>query len=163
MTYQSFLDSASQSITYGYGKFANPTPQAGNSQLTIGSWTDAIIVQSSNTLVIPQGYQVQLMASFYTERLVGTTGSNFCNMRWYDETNSTYIGMQSTVDNQWTITSPPNVCCNAALAFVDTSAGSITVSCKMSSFSATTTTNISGQRFFSYGSQSWLTAITSPV
>ena len=163
MTYQSFIDSASQLITYGYGKFANPTPQTANSQIVIGSWTDAIITQSTNTLVIPQGYQVQLMASFYTERSSGTTGSNFCNMRWYDETNSAYIGMQSTVDCQWTVTSPPNVCANAALAFVDTSAGSITVSCRMSSFSATVQTNISASRFSTYGSTSWLAAITSPV
>lgn len=163
MTYQSFIDSAPQLLTYGYGKFANPTPQTANSQIVIGSWTDSIITQSSDTLVIPQGYQVQLIASFYTERQFGTSGSNFCNMRWFDETNIQWIGMQSTVDCQWTVAVSPNVTCNAALAFVDTSAGSITVSCKMYSFSATTQTNISSLRFSTYGSTSWLAAITSPV
>ena len=163
MTYQSFIDSAPQLLTYGYGKFVNPTPQASNNQIVIGSWTDSIITQSSNTLVIPQGYQVQLMASFYTERQTGTFGSNFCNMRWFDETNIQWIGMQATLNSQWTVTTPPNVHCNAALAFIDTSDGSITVSCKMYAFAATAQTNISALRFSTYGSTSWLAAITAAV
>ena len=162
MTYQSYAEN-SYVLSYGYGLFANPTPQTANSQLVIGSWTDSIITQSNDTLVIPQGYQVQLIASFYTERASGTTGSNFCSMQWYDETNTTYIGAKATLNSQWNVTSPPNNIANAALAFVDTSSGSITVSCRMLSFTATTTVNISGSRFTVYGSQSWLAAITAPV
>lgn len=164
MTYQSFLDSSPGSIiTKGYGLFSNPTPQTVDGTIVIGSWTDPLITKSGNTLVIPQGYQVQLIASFYTERATGTTGSNFCKLRWYDETNTQYIGARANVNCQWASPMPLNFCSNAALALVDTSAGSITVSCRMESITATTTVNISGSRITTYGSTSWLAAITAPV
>lgn len=164
MTYQTFTSGATGVLNYGYGLFGNPTPQAANGKLVIGSWTDANITLASDELTIPQGYQVQLMASFYTERASGTSGNNaFCTMRWYDETNTQYIGMRATVDSQWPVTVIPNDHNNATLAFVDTSAGAITVSCRMLSINATTTVNISSSRFSTYGSQSWLAAITAPV
>jgi hypothetical protein len=163
VTYQSFADSPSGSITKNFGFFTNPTPQTANGTIVIGSWSGPVISQSGNTLVIPQGYQVQLIASFYTERATGTTGSNFCKLRWYDETNTQYIGARANVNSQWATPLPLNFTSNAALAFVDTSAGSITVSCRMEAISATTTVNISGSRVTTYGSQSWLAAITSAV
>ena len=164
MTYQTFTSGATGLLNYGYGLFSNPTPQTANGKFVISSWTDANITLASNELTIPQGYQVQLMASFYTERATGTSGDYaFCKMRWYDETNAQYIGMRATVDSQWFVTVPPNDHNNGALAFVDTSAGAITVSCRMLSINATTVVNISGSRLTTYGSQSWLAAITAPV
>jgi hypothetical protein len=163
VTYQSFADSSSGSIAKGYGLFSNPTPQTANGTIFIGSWTDPVITKSGNTLVIPQGYLVQLIASFYTERATGTTGSNFCKLRWYDETNTQYIGARANVNAQWASPLPLNFTSNAALAFVDTSAGSITVSCRMEAISATAQVNISGSRLTTFGSQSWLAAITTAV
>ena len=163
MTYQSFTGSATAALTKGYGKFSNPTPQTANSTIVIGSWTDPVITKSGNTLVIPQGYQVQLIASFYAERATGTFGSNFCKLRWYDDTASQYIGARANINSQWASPMPLNFCSNAALAFVDTSAGSITVSCRMESITATTSVNISGSRVTTYGSTSWLAAITAAV
>lgn len=162
MTYQSYAESA-LGLSYGYGLFSNPTPQTANSQIVIGSWTDSIITQAGNALIIPQGYQVQLIASFYTERNTGTIGYNYCSMQWYDQTNATYIGAKATVNSQWSVTNPPNNAANAALAYVDTSSGAITVDCRMLSITASTVVNINGSRFTIYGSQSWLAAITAPV
>lgn len=162
MTYQSFADSGTSALTKGYGTFANPTPQAANGTIVIGAWTDPVITQSGNTLVIPQGYQVQLIASFYTERTSGP-GSSFCQLRWYDETASQYIGSRANVNTQWATPLPLNFTSNAALAFVDTSAGSITVSCRMESISATATVNISASLYSTFGSASWLAAITAAV
>ena len=164
MTYQTFASGATGLLNYGYGLFSNPTPQAANGKLVISSWTDSNITLASDELTIPQGYQVQLMTSFYTERATGTSGDYaFCTMRWYDETNAQYIGMKATVNSQWPVTVIPNEHNNAALAFVDTSSGAITVSCRMLSINATTVVNISGSRLTTYGSQSWLAAITTPV
>ena len=168
MTYQSHIDNASELLKKSYGKFANPTPQTANSIIPIGSWTDpnGIITKTvdEDTLVIPQGYQVQLIASFYTERATGTDPHYaYCQMRWFDETNTTYIGTQATVNSQWPLSGGTNVHCNAALAFVDSSSGAITVSCKMKSFSVSVPTNISASRFSTYGSTSWLAAIAAPV
>ena len=164
MTYQTFASGATGLLNYGYGLFSNPTPQAANGKLVISSWTDSNITLASDELTIPQGYQVQLMTSFYTERATGTSGDYaLCTMRWYDETNAQYIGMRATVNSQWPVTVIPNEHNNAALAFVDTSSGAITVSCRMLSINATTVVNISGSRLTTYGSQSWLAAITTPV
>ena len=164
MTYQSHIDSASDLLKKSYGKFANPTPQNSNNPIPIGSWIDPnnIITQSGNTLIIPQGYQVQLIASFYTERGSGTSGYNYCNMQWFDETNSQWIGTKSHVYSQWPV-SGTNECSSAALAFVDTSSEAITISCKFYTFVVSTGTNISSSRFSTYGSTSWLAAIAAPV